>query len=188
MIATEDERILLLFENRNEQALAETVSQYGTRCRAVARNILGSEEDAEECMNDALLSAWNAIPPAHPKHYGAYFLTLVRNFALKRYAAGHAEKRGGGQMPLALAELSECLASGENVERTIDRRIMLESVKRFLADLPERQRNLFVRRYWHAAPISEIAVDYEMSEINVKVTLSRIRGRLQKHLRKESSP
>ena len=172
MNATEDERILSLFEERNEQALAETVSQYGTRCRNVARNILGSEEDAEECMNDALLSAWNAIPPARPRHYGAYFLTLVRNFALKRYAAGHAEKRGGGQMPLALAELSDCLSSGENVEREIDRRAMLEAVRQF-------------RRYWYAAPISEIAEDFEMTDINVKVTLSRIRNRLQKHLRKE---
>lgn len=185
MDATEDERILLLFENRNEQALAETESQYGARCRTVARNILGSEQDAEECMNDALLSAWNTIPLAHPKHYGAYFLTLVRNFALKRYAAGHAEKRGGGQMPLALAELSEVLSSGENVEREIDRRDMLEAVKLFLGSLPERQRNLFVRRYWHASPISEIAADFEMTEINVKMTLSRIRSRLQKHLRKE---
>jgi RNA polymerase sigma-70 factor (ECF subfamily) len=183
--ATEDERILSLFEERNEQALAETVSQYGTRCRNVARNILGSEEDAEECMNAALLSAWNAIPPARPRHYGAYFLTLVRNFALKRYAAGHAEKRGGGQMPLALAELSDCLSSGENVEREIDRRAMLEAVRQFLGELPERQRNLFVRRYWYAAPISEIAEDFEMTDINVKVTLSRIRNRLQKHLRKE---
>ena len=183
--ATEDERILLLFENRNEQALQETVSQYGARCRSVARNILGSEEDAEECMNDALLSAWNAIPPAHPRHYGAYFLTLVRNFALKRYAAGHAEKRGGGQMPLALAELSDCLSSGENVEREIDRRVMLEHVKQFLSELPERQRSLFIRRYWHTSPISEIAADFEMTEINVKVTLSRIRSKLQKYLRKE---
>ncbi|MBR3448199.1 MAG: sigma-70 family RNA polymerase sigma factor [Oscillospiraceae bacterium] len=165
--------------------MAETVSQYGMRCKNVARNILGSEEDAEECLNDALLSAWNAIPPARPRHYGAYFLTLVRNFALKRYAAGHAEKRGGGQMPLALAELSDCLSSGENIEREIDRRVMLEAVKQFLGELPERQRNLFVRRYWYAAPISEIAADFEMTDINVKVTLSRIRNRLQKYLRKE---
>jgi RNA polymerase sigma-70 factor (ECF subfamily) len=88
-------------------------------------------------------------------------------------------------MPLALAELSEVLSSGENVEREIDRRDMLDAVKLFLGSLPERQRNLFVRRYWHASPISEIAADFEMTEINVKVTLSRIRSRLQKHLRKE---
>ena len=183
--ATDDERILSMFEERNEQALRETTGRYGALCRSVARNILGTEEDAEECLNDALFGAWNAIPPAHPSNFGAYFLTLVRNFALKKYAAAHAEKRGGGQMPAALSEISEILASQENVEHEIDRRAMLDAVTSFLGTLPEHQRSLFVRRYYHASPIAELAEMFEMSENNVKVTLSRIRKRLCNYLRKE---
>ena len=185
MDATDDQRILTMYEERNEQALRETTVRYGALCRSVARNILGTEEDAEECLDDALLGAWNAIPPAHPANFGAYFLTLVRNFALKKYAAAHAEKRGGGQMPAALSEISEILASGENVEHEIDRRAMLEAVTKYLGTLPEHQRSLFVRRYYHASSVSELAELFGISENNVKVTLSRIRKRLCTYLRKE---
>ena len=183
--ATDDERILNLFEARNEQALRETTGRYGTLCKSVARNILGTEEDAEECLNDALLGAWNAIPPAHPNNFGAYFLTLVRNFALKRYAAAHAEKRGGGQMTATLSEISEIIASQDNVEHELDRRAMLDAITRFLGTLPEPQRSLFIRRYYHASPVTELAELFDMSENNVKVTLSRIRKRLCNQLRKE---
>lgn len=183
--ATNDHAIIQLFEERNEQALLETTGRYGTLCRSIARNIVGTEEDAEECLNDALFGAWNAIPPARPQNFGAYFLTLVRNFALKKYAAAHAEKRGGGQMTAALDEISEILASGEDVERDIDRRSMLDAVTRFLGTLPDYQRNLFVRRYYHTSSIAELAELFEMSESNVKVTLSRVRKRLRDQLRKE---
>lgn len=183
--ATNDNAILDLFEARNEQALRETSGRYGAICRSVARNILGTEEDAEECLNDALFGAWNAIPPAHPQNFGAYFLTLVRNFALKKYAAAHTEKRGGGQMSAALDEISEIIASRDNVEHEIDKRAMLDAVTRFLGTLPESQRNLFVRRYYHASSVSELSEMFDMSENNIKVTLSRIRKRLCNQLRKE---
>lgn len=185
MDATNDNMIISMFEDRNEQALLETTGRYGTICRSVARNILGTEEDAEECLNDALLGAWNAIPPARPQNFGAYFLTLVRNFALKKYAAARAEKRGGGQMTAALDEISEIISSGENVEHEVDKRAMLNAVTDFLGTLPDNQRNLFVRRYYHASSVTELSEMFGMSESNVKTTLSRIRKQLCDHLRKE---
>ena len=177
--------LIKLFFARDERAIEETQKQYGEYCFTIANNILGNDQDAEECLNDALFGAWNAIPPARPQNFGAYFLTLVRNFALKKYAAAHAEKRGGGQMTAALDEISEILASGEDVERDIDRRSMLDAVTRFLGTLPDYQRNLFVRRYYHTSSIAELAELFEMSESNVKVTLSRVRKRLRDQLRKE---
>ncbi len=185
MAATNDTTIIQLYEDRNEQALLETTGAYGALGRSIARNIVGTEEDAEECLNDALFGAWNSIPPTRPRNFCAYFTTLVRNAALKKYAASHAEKRGCGQMASALNEISEILASHENVEHEIDRRMMLEAVTRFLGTLPEMQRNLFVRRYYHASPMAELAEQFDMSENNVKVTLSRIRKKMCEYLRKE---
>ena len=181
----DDERIISLFHNRDEQALKETDFRYGALCRSVARNILGSSEDAEECVSDALLSAWNAIPPAKPRNYCAYLLKLVRAHAVNRYHAARAEKRGGGQTPAALDELAECVAARETVESESDRRALLEAITRFLGTLPEQQRHLFVRRYWYTDPVNVLARDFGMSENRVSVTLSRIRDRLQKYLRKE---
>lgn len=183
--AINDERIISLFEQRNEQALAETTSMYGALCRSVARNILGTNEDAEECFDDALLAAWNAIPPAHPQSLRAYILRLVHNHAVNRWNASKAQKRGGSQLPAALDELSEVLASRESIEDENERREMLEGITQFLRGLPKQQRDLFVRRYWYAATVSELSALFNMTENHVKVTLSRIRKRLQNYLRKE---
>ena len=181
--AINDDRIISLFEQRDEQALAETASMYGTLCRSVARNILGSPEDAEECF--ALLTAWNAIPPAHPQSLRAYILRLVHNHAVNRWNAAKAQKRGGSQLPAALDELSEVLAARESVEDENERHELLEGITQFLRGLPKQQRDLFVRRYWYAATVSELSALFSMTENHVKVTLSRIRKRLQNYLRKE---
>lgn len=180
-----DHDILQLYEQRNEAAITETISRYGVLCRTVAKNILGSNEDAEECLNDALMSAWNAIPPAKPQNFCAYLMKLVRNQACNRWSARTAEKRGGGQMTEALDELAECVAGDDNVEQSIDRKLVLEAITRFLGELPAEQRQLFVRRYWHASSIEDLASDFDMTENHVYVSLSRIRKRLEKYLRKE---
>lgn len=181
----ESERILLMFYNRDEQALEETVNEYGVLCRSVARNILGSDEDAEECLNDALLTVWNAIPPAKPKNYCAYLLKLVRNAAFDKFKARKSAKRGGGQTTEALDELSEIFPSADNVETEVEQREMMQAVTKFLEQLPKHQRDLFLCRYWQAMSISDLAVKFHMTENNVKVTLSRLRKRLETDLREE---
>ena len=185
MIAIDDKRILLMLNNREEQALKATTAEYGALCKAVALDILGNEQDAEECINDALLTVWNAIPPAKPENYRAYLLKILRNIALDKLKAKHRDKRGGSQYAEALDELAEILPAVQNTEDTVEQREMLEAVSRFLAALPDVQRNLFVRRYWRFASFSELASDYSMTENRVQVTLSRLRKRLQRYLRKE---
>ena len=174
-----------MLHNRNEQALKETVLLYGALCRSVARNILGDEQDAEECLNDALLTVWKAIPPAAPENYCAYLLRLVRNAALDRLKARQREKRGGGQVSQALEELAEIFPAADNVESELEQRELMQAVTAFLAKCPARQRNLFICRYWQAAPVAELAARFDMTESNVKVTLARLRSRLQAYLRKE---
>ena len=181
----DDERIIALFFSRDERAISALADQCGTLSRRMAQNILGTAEDAEECINDALLSAWNTIPPEHPRSLSAYFMTLVRNFALTRYAAAHSQKRGAGQTPLVLHELEECVSGREDVAAEVERREVLAAVTAFLGDLPEVQRSLFIRRYWYADSIAALAQAFHMSENSVKVTLSRIRKRLRQHLEKE---
>ena len=185
VIAINDNDILMMLNNRDEQALTETAERYGTLCRLTARDILGSEQDAEECFNDALLQIWNAIPPAQPDNFCAYLLKTVRNTALDRYKSRHRGKRGSGQQAAALDELSELLPSPENVLSELEQRELLAAITRFLQTLPQKQRDLFIRRYWRFSSFSDLARDFDMRANNVQVTLSRIRKKLHNYLREE---
>lgn len=185
VIAITDRRILLMLHNRDEQALKETVKRYGALCKSVARDILGNDQDAEECMNDALLQVWKTIPPMQPDNFCAYLLKIVRNAALDRYKARQREKRGGGQQHAALEELSELLADTETVQSELERRELLAAITRFLQSLPQKQRDLFVRRYWQFSSYADLAAAFGTSENNVQVILSRLRKKLHTYLRKE---
>ena len=185
VIAIEDKRILLMLNNRDEQALKATTVKYGALCRFVALDILGNDQDAEECINDALLTIWNAIPPAQPENYRAYLLKILRNIALDKYKSKQRDKRGNGQYADALDELAEILPSTQNTEDTVEQREMLDAVSRFLETLPKTQSDLFVRRYWRFSSFEDLAHDYGMTVNYVRVTLTRLRKRLQKYLRKE---
>ncbi len=185
MAAVKDQAIIRLFEQRSEQAISESSRQYGALCRSVARNITGSDEDAEECLNDAMLAAWNAIPPAKPKNFCAYLLRLVRNAAHDRYRAAHTEKRSAANLAGSIDELAEIIPDRGDVISEIERREMLDAVNAFLKGLPQKQRDLFVRRYWYADSIAALSDRFHMTENHVTVTLSRLRKRLQKHLGKE---
>lgn len=185
MIDMDENKILTLLNARNEQALRDAVTLYGDVCRSVARNITGSDDDAEECLNDALLVMWNAIPPAKPEHLRAYLLRLVRNAALDRYRAERSEKRGCGQISSALGELEELLPSADSVEGELDRRELLRAITQFLGTLDRRQRDLFMRRYWYGASYADLAQMFGITETNIRVMLSRLRKKMQNHLRKE---
>ncbi len=185
VIAINDKRIMFMLNRRDEQALRETSERYGALCKSVARSILGNEQDAEECLNDALLQIWNTIPPKQPDNLCAYLLKIVRNAALDRYKARHREKRGSGQQNKALEELSELLSSPETVQSELERRELLAAVTGFLRSLPKVQRDLFLRRYWQFSSCAELAADFGMRENNVQVILSRLRKKLQSYLRQE---
>ena len=149
------------------------------------RDILGSEQDAEECLNDALLQVWNKIPPMQPDNYCAYLLRIVRNNALNRYKARKTEKRGSGHQSEALDELSELISASDTVQSELEKRELLAAITVFLQELPQKQRDLFVRRYWRFSSYKELASDFGMQENNVQVTLSRIRKKLQSYLKEE---
>lgn len=181
----DDNQIIMLFHLRNEQALAETAKKHGTVCRMTAGKILSSQQDIEECVNDALMQAWNSIPPQRPSSLAAFLVTITRNIALNRWKHEQRFKRGGGQITLVLDELSDCIHSSEDVEETIDKRLLVQSMEAFLDSLSYDARTIFVQRYIAMLSVSEIADRYQLSESKVKVTLMRVRKRLRKYLKQE---
>ncbi len=180
----EDQRIVALYFERNEQALTETANQYGRYCHSIALNILCSEPDAEECVNDTYLRAWNAIPPHRPQKLSCFLGKITRNLALNRYAACHAQKRDGGT-EIALEELAEVLADPDSEVDQTDSTELKAALHRFLAGLTPSARVIFLQRYWYFCSVSQISRNLGISENRVKVSLHRSRERLRTYLEKE---
>lgn len=181
----EDDQIIDLYWRRSPDAIAETAGKYGAYCFAIAHNILHSAQDSEECVNDAWLHAWNAIPPERPHALRLFLARITRNLALDRFHENRAQKRGGGEIDLILDELGECLGGGTDVQAAYEAQELRQSIRRFVRSLPERAGNVLVRRYFFAEPVADIAKRYGLSENNVMVILSRTRKKLKTHLRKE---
>ena len=179
----DDQQIIDLYWGRSQEAIAATAEQYGRYCQAIAGRILGSREDGEECVNDAYLRAWNAIPPQRPDSLAAFLGAITRNLALDRYRSAGAEKRGGGQTALALEELEGCLPAGGGWLE--DELALTDALNRFLASLPPQVRVIFLRRYWYFCSVREIAAACRISEGKVKMTLMRTRRKLKAYLEKE---
>ena len=179
----DDQTIVSLFHARSEDAIAAASDKYGGRCRAIARNILADDADAEECVSDALLAAWNAIRPQSPRHLGAYLGRITRNLALNRLKAAGAQRRGGGETPLALEELGDCAARSDG--DAADRLALAGAIEQFLRSLPPEKRRLFLRRYWYLYSVKDIARATGAGESRVKSQLARLRQALRAHLEKE---
>lgn len=180
----EDKKIIELFYERSEQAIIELSNKYGAVCTKVANNILNNRQDAEECVNDAYLGAWNTIPPQRPNPLLSYVSRIVRNLAIKKYHANTAAKRNS-TYNIVLDELENCFPSPVSVEKELEVKEIVVSIDKFLASLDRDSRVMFVRRYWYSDSITELAELFHVSSHNVSVRLFRIRAKLRKHLMKE---
>ena len=180
----DDLMIIELYFARDEQAIEETDTKYGKLCFHMANNFLSNDADAEECVNDAYLGAWNTIPPQNPNPLLTYVCRIVRNLSIMKYHANTAIKRNSFY-DAALDELEDCLASPETVEDKLTAKELSDALDQFLDTLDQENRVIFVRRYWYSDSISEIAERLHMSKNNVSVRLSRTRERLKNYLKKE---
>ncbi len=178
----DDAHIILLFQRRDETAIAATAEKYGGYCTAIAQHILGNAEDTEECVNDTYLRAWNSIPPQIPQILSAYLGRIVRNLSFNRYKAKRTEKRGAGELQLILDELAECTPHPDTVEHIWEQKQLTEVINAFLGTLSMEKRMLFVRRYWYSDSIAELAAKSGMKEHAVVVSLTRIREKLHGYL------
>ena len=180
----EDEKIIELFFARSEQAIKELDSKYGKVCYSISYNILNNNLDAEECVNDAYLGTWNAIPPQKPNPLLAFVCKIVRNVSIMRHRTNTAMKRNSS-FDVAISEIEQCIASPETVEEALEAKSLARIIERFLDTLTEENRVIFMRRYWYTDSIQEIAERYHMSQSKVKTQLHRTRNKLQLFLESE---
>lgn len=180
-----DNDIIELYFARAENAIGETQKKYGSYCKSVAYNILGSPEDSEECVNDTYLKLWNMIPPERPSHFAAFICAVARSIALNLVRHRTALKRGGGTYEQAYDEISECVASTENVEKSVDERELSAIMSRFVGSLGYEKKMIFMKRYYHFMPVSDIAEEMGITEEKVRTVLHRTRKKLKAYLEKE---
>lgn len=181
----DDSRIVALYWNRDEKAIEETAAKYGRYCHTIAYHILGSNEDADECVNDTFKSAWDSIPPHKPENLSTYLGKITRRISLKVWRSRDAQKRGGGEIALSLEELKECIPDGKEIDEALTARELVNTINAFLSELPISERRVFVRRYWHTQPVAEICRQFGYSKSKVESMLYRTRKKLLERLKEE---
>ena len=173
----EDYKIVDLYWARQETAIAETQKKYGKMLHSLSYSLLSSWEDAEECVNDTYIGAWNTMPDARPMYLGPYLSKITRRISIDRWRYDHRAKRGG--MGAVVEELTDCIPDESTPMAEYERGLLRGELNAFLATLNEEKRAMFVRRYFFAQPLSQIAEEMGVGEAKVKVTLHRLREQLK---------
>ena len=182
----DDKDIIDQLWERSETAIAMLGEKYSKYCRVIAVNILGNAEDAEEVLNDTYHRVWNAVPPERPNNLRAFIGRIARNLSFNKLEKEKAKKRGSGQFEVILSELEECIADSRNdFDGLAEQEVITTALNTFLSEQKTENRRIFVRRYWRAASIEEIAADLGMTVGKVKTILFRMRGKLRKYLESE---
>ena len=179
----EDRQIIELYFQRNESAIIETANKYGAFCHKIAMNILSIREDAEECVNSTYMKTWNTIPPKCPSFFFAYLAKICRHLALDRFDWNKAAKRQAEIVSLSY-ELEMCIPDSRSADELQAKELgaILDS---FLHSLSRENRIIFMRRYWYADSVSQIAKRFELSESAISMRLNRSREKLRAYLEKE---
>lgn len=181
----DDQLIIQLFNKRSERAIAAINEKYGKMCKAISYRILKNEQDAEECVNDVYLVAWNTIPPETPNPLSSYIGRVARNLSLKRYRHNTAQKRNNFY-DASLEEIEECICSTLTSEKGIEEHELTNEINSFLAGVKKIDRVIFMKRYWFCYEIAEIAEEMDLSTNYVNVHLHRTKEKLKKYLIKEN--
>lgn len=183
--ALNDSQIVALFLARDQRAIEEAAAKYGKYCYSIAYSILQNHEDAQEAVSDTYLGAWATIPPHKPVKLNTFLGKIARRAALKRWEKNRTQKRGGGEVELALEELSEYLSDGKTPESAIETKELTHILNEFLQRLPKEERQIFVCRYWYFDSVGNIAKHFGFSQSKVKSMLARTRMKLRATLSKE---
>lgn len=181
----DDKQIVDLYWERSEKAIKETAAKYGGYCYSIAINILNNSADAEECINDTYLSAWNSIPPHRPSVLSTFLGKITRRISIDKWRKSNAEKRGGGQTAIVLDELSECIPDKNSIEHTVEAQFLADIINSFVEDLQDKDRRVFLCRYFYLDSVESIAERFGYSQSKVKSILHRTRQKLRTRLEKE---
>ena len=180
-----DSRIISQLHARDEAALQTISRQYGRLCFQIAFRMLGSREDAEECVSDMLAEVWNSVPPDTPENLRAYLSAIVRRIAINRYKHAHRQKRGSTEYTASLDELAEIIPANDQVEQQIELRELTAILTAWLRTLPPETCRIFMQRYFMSESVQAIAEQNGMRVSAVKMSLLRTRNKLKEYLGKE---
>lgn len=179
-----DMEIIEMYFRRDENAIRQTEIKYGLFCRSLAYNILQIHEDAEECVNDTYLKAWNSIPPNEPVYFRGWLGRVVRNLSLDLQRKNHRKKRYAGIEEI-FEELDECIPSSSHVEGEIEKGMLTEALNKWVGGLPQMDRIIFLRRYWFGESLKTIAKIYRLTPADVANHMYRLRQKLKAELKRE---
>lgn len=179
----EDAKIIDMYWERDEWAIRETDAAYGRKLHVLSHKIVQSHEDAQECVSDTYMKAWNVIPPQRPNYFYAFLAKICRNFALGKLDWNNAAKRNADIV--ALTEEMELCIPDRRQEEKMEAQELGRLLNRFLEGETKESRMIFMRRYWYTDSIDEIAVRYGISRSKVKTRLHRTRAKLHTFLQKE---
>ena len=185
LICLNDLQIVDLYWQRNADAIDCTAQKYGNYCLSVAKSILCNFQDAEECVNDTWVGAWNAMPDNRPSNLRIFLGPITRRLACSRIRMDYAQKRGKGQIPLILEELEACMPTSPSAAQVVEARELERIINAFLHTLPRQECNIFLRRYWFAESIGQISRRYGCNPNTIKSSLYRSRRKLRAFLEKE---
>ena len=179
----EDYQIVDLYWERSERAVKETSDKYGKMLNGISYSLLSSSEDAEECVNDTYLQAWQRMPNDRPSFLGAYLARIIRCLSIDRFRAIHRQKRG--EAASLTDELCECIPSGTTPNEEYENGRIASVINAFLGELDEEKRRIFVRRYFYSDSVADIAEQLHIGQSKVKTTLHRLRSELREYLEGE---
>ncbi len=179
----EDCKIVDLYWARSELAIEHTDQKYGRMLMGISVSLVPTTQDAEECVSDTYLAAWNSMPDERPQYLGAFLSKIVRRISIDKYRSSKSQKRGGTD--IFIDELTECIPSDVDLQSEYDNRQIAEALNRFLLSLDKEKRQIFVRRYFYSDSLIDIARNMGVGEGKVKTVLFRVRAALREFLEKE---
>lgn len=182
----EDKNIVDLLFAREEQGILELSSKYQSYCYKIAWNILSSEEDSKECVNDTWMSVWSCIPPKRPEILSAFLGKITRGHAIDRLRKRYAAKRADSHLVSIEQETKALdLLISKSLEDELAEKEVVKVINRFLDSLKEADRDIFLRRYWYLDSEKEIASRHGKTVNSVKSNLYRSRKKLLKMMEKD---
>ncbi len=177
-----DEQIIDLYWQRQENAIKETDKKYGQFLFRIAYNMLHDRQDCEECQNDTYLGAWNAIPPTRPAVLGAFLVQIMRRIAINRYREKTSKKRIPSELTVALDDVQDTLHNNESVGAAYEAAEVGKIINEYVKTLPDRQRYIFIDRFYLAESVETIAADLKISPATVYREIDKIKQGLKSHL------
>jgi RNA polymerase sigma-70 factor (ECF subfamily) len=177
-----DEEIIEMLFSRAEESISVIDEKYGETCRKIAKGLLGNEQDAEECVNDAYLGVWNTVPPERPSPFSTFLYKILRNITMNKLTANRALKRSA-EFEELLTELEDYLPAAETVESRVEQRELSRIIDEFLDTLTPENRKIFMRRYWFSESYEKISRDLGISKGNISMRLVRTKEKMRKFLK-----